>query len=262
MARDDSSLSSSSEESEKKRKRKREKLEKKEKKKEKKSKDKKEKKEKKEHKKAKTVCADFPGPAADGSARPKIGDDDYFTKSEEFRVWLHEAKGEFFDEMETSKTRKRFSDFATLWNDCKLSAMYYDGIPSDVRDKCRRTRHKWNFALSDKEKWDLASTKDSIESATRAGNAAVAAAAEVRRPAEAPPSARPPPGAPGAPRSSAPSQRAPPPRKPSRDEVRKADLAGRLADSVSQEHQRNNALADMIREQTGGKRLTIAPRPT
>ncbi|KAH8070751.1 hypothetical protein JL721_4868 [Aureococcus anophagefferens] len=76
------------------------------------------------------------------------------------------------DDLATDDARDRFRAFVGAWNDGRLDRMYYDGIPSNVRDRCKRTRHAWNFKLSDEERWNLASTKDSIDGQTRRANPA------------------------------------------------------------------------------------------
>ena len=47
------------------------------------------------------------------------------------------------------------------------TSRFYDGLPQSAKDRCKRTRHAWAFKLSDKEKWDLASTKDRIATQTK-----------------------------------------------------------------------------------------------
>lgn len=221
MASDDSSSSSSSDDE---KKRKREKKESKKRKK----KEKKEKKKSKKHKRSRSEDAPAParGPAVAVAADDRIDDDDFFVKSEEFRVWLHESKRVYLDDLATDDARDRFRAFVGAWNDGRLDRMYYDGIPSNVRDRCKRTRHAWNFKLSDEERWNLASTKDSIDGQTRRANPAA-----IRQL----PTAAPMPGAGAA----APRQR--------------LMLSQRDAAETDR-------LAEQIRAQTGGSRLQIAPR--
>jgi hypothetical protein len=90
-----------------------------------------EKKDKKEHKHKDDKERDNKerdgGEVDDG--RPKISVDDYFTKSEEFRVWLKLAKGEFFEDLSSKDARKIFEkDFVKDFNKGRLSAMFYDGM--------------------------------------------------------------------------------------------------------------------------------------
>ena len=223
MASSDSESSSSSSEDERKR-------AKKESKKRKKKEKKKEKKSKKKHKRSKhdeAAEAAPRRPAVAVAEADRIDEDDYFAKAEEFRVWLHERKRVYLDDLSTDDARDRFLGFVSEWNDGRLDRMYYDGVPPAVRDRCKRTRHAWNFKLSDKEKWDLASTKDNIDSQTRK--------ADPTKIRQLPTAGRGPPRGPAPPSS------------------------GRLLLSARDEAE-TEKLAAQIRKATGGARLQIAPR--
>jgi ABC-type Zn2+ transport system substrate-binding protein/surface adhesin len=57
-----------------------------------------------------------------------ITEDDFFNKSEEFRVWLKLAKNEYFEDLSSKEARKLFEkEFMKDFNKGKLSSMYYDG---------------------------------------------------------------------------------------------------------------------------------------
>jgi hypothetical protein len=57
----------------------------------------------------------------------EISSEDYFTKSEEFRVWLKLSKHRSFEEMDTNEAQELFLEFCDLWNSQRLPEMYYDG---------------------------------------------------------------------------------------------------------------------------------------
>ena len=66
--------------------------------------------------------------------------------------------------------------------------MYYEGLPSDVRDACRRTKHVWGFAkkLSDTDTDAALRVRDTIDVATRrADPAALSSGAAAHRGASA-----------------------------------------------------------------------------
>jgi hypothetical protein len=57
-----------------------------------------------------------------------ISEEDFFNKSEEFRVWLKLSKGLYFEDLTSKDARKIFDkDFVKDYNKGKLSAMYYEG---------------------------------------------------------------------------------------------------------------------------------------
>lgn len=65
------------------------------------------------------------------SERPKvkpISEDEFFTKSEEFRVWLKLSKNVYFEDLSSKEAHKIFEkEFVKDYNKGKLTAMYYDG---------------------------------------------------------------------------------------------------------------------------------------
>lgn len=57
-----------------------------------------------------------------------ISSDDFFTKSEEFRVWLKLSQNVFFEDLTSKEARKMFDkEFVKDYNKGKLTSMYYDG---------------------------------------------------------------------------------------------------------------------------------------
>ena len=73
-----------------------------------------------------------------------ISIDDFFHKSEEFRVWLKISKGMYFEDLTSKDARKLFEkDFVKDFNKGKLNKMYYDGnIPLEIRNSAVKTQHK------------------------------------------------------------------------------------------------------------------------
>ncbi|GMF52821.1 unnamed protein product [Phytophthora fragariaefolia] len=60
-------------------------------------------------------------------------------------------------------------EFAKKWNRGKLPKMFYEGLPESVVEQTKRTRHRWGFVakLGEKEKFELATAKDSVGVATK-----------------------------------------------------------------------------------------------
>ena len=64
----------------------------------------------------------------DGPIDP-ISSDDWFIKSNEFRLWLREERSLNLFEMETVEGKRLFNDeFVPAWNAGKLWAKYYRGV--------------------------------------------------------------------------------------------------------------------------------------
>ncbi|KAI9919502.1 hypothetical protein PsorP6_017428 [Peronosclerospora sorghi] len=110
----------------------------------------------------------------DKSKRPKgvkkITNEDYFLRQTEFRVWLAQTKSKYVDDLSTEEATELFNvDFAKKWNRGKLHKMFYEGLPEAVVEQTKRTRHNWGFVakLGEKEKFELATTKDSVDVATK-----------------------------------------------------------------------------------------------
>lgn len=95
----------------------------------------------------------------------QIGEDDYFLKNEEFRVWLHIKKSITFESLTTVQARDLFTgDFCKDWNRGRLASMFYDGaIPTELRQQCAKTAHKWGIKLSADEKEHATDLGESFE---------------------------------------------------------------------------------------------------
>ena len=96
-------------------------------------------------------------PAPAGLKVDNISEEDYFAKSNEFAMWLKEAKGLFFSNLSSEETHKLFATFVEIWNAGKLSAKYYQGITA-----APRTTHKWGIKLDSNENALLGKDEDDI----------------------------------------------------------------------------------------------------
>ncbi|GMF29044.1 unnamed protein product [Phytophthora lilii] len=80
------------------------------------------------------------------------------------------CRGKYVDDLSTEEATELFTDeFAKKWNRGKLPKMFYGGLPESVVEQTKRTRHRWGFVakLGEKEKFELATAKDSVGVATR-----------------------------------------------------------------------------------------------
>jgi len=73
----------------------------------------------------------------------EITESEYFLKSAEFRVWLKDEKGKYFDELSSDKARSYFRKFVKAWNKGKLSKSLYRGVD---QASLPNTAYKWSFA--------------------------------------------------------------------------------------------------------------------
>jgi hypothetical protein len=53
-------------------------------------------------------------------SQTEISKDDYFIKAAEFRVWLHEKKNKYLDELKSDDARYYFGKFVKAWNRFEL----------------------------------------------------------------------------------------------------------------------------------------------
>ncbi|KAJ8563895.1 hypothetical protein ON010_g7452 [Phytophthora cinnamomi] len=84
-----------------------------------------------------------------------------------------EGRGKYVDDLSTEEATELFTDeFARKWNRGKLAKMFYEGLPESIVEQTKRTRHRWEFVakLGEKEKFELATAKDSVGVATRKEN--------------------------------------------------------------------------------------------
>jgi hypothetical protein len=80
------------------------------------------------------------------SGASPISESDYFQKSDEFRLWLKEEKGKYFDSLSGDRARSYFRKFVKAWNRGKLARSYYDGIEPGSIPATTNTSYKWSFA--------------------------------------------------------------------------------------------------------------------
>ncbi|KAJ3298847.1 hypothetical protein HDU79_005219 [Rhizoclosmatium sp. JEL0117] len=117
-----------------------------------------------------------------------ISDDDFYNKSSEFVVWLKEKKGKYLSDLSSKEARKYFAKFVKKWNRCvvvlvqlrnllnpsltpnqirnELSHKFYTGIASTDIDSNARSKHKWNFKVTEADEQRLVEAKDSVHSLT------------------------------------------------------------------------------------------------
>jgi hypothetical protein len=85
---------------------------------------------------------------------PTISSEDFFTKNEEFRAWLRLLKNTHFEDLSSDAAHKLFDEeFVRAYNKRKLPAMFYapGGLPTEVREQATRTKHAWNFRVTDRD---------------------------------------------------------------------------------------------------------------
>ncbi|ESQ27199.1 hypothetical protein EUTSA_v10019257mg [Eutrema salsugineum] len=71
---------------------------------------------------------------------PKLSNEDYFSKNNEFATWLKEEKRTYFNDLTTESARELFSRFVKAWNKGKLESRYYEGISA-----APRTAYNWKI---------------------------------------------------------------------------------------------------------------------
>ncbi|KAI0714715.1 hypothetical protein C8Q76DRAFT_727791 [Earliella scabrosa] len=97
----------------------------------------------------------------------EITESDYFLKSDEFRVWLKDEKGKYFDELSSDRARKYFRKFVKAWNRGKLPKPMYAGVDK-LQAASSQTAYKWSFAskTSRADNDALRAAREEIDSAT------------------------------------------------------------------------------------------------
>ncbi|CAE6457796.1 unnamed protein product [Rhizoctonia solani] len=78
----------------------------------------------------------------------EISESDYFQKNSEFRIWLREERGKYFDELSGERARHYFRKFVKAWNRGKLSKDLYnaDAAAESARPASSQTSYRWSFA--------------------------------------------------------------------------------------------------------------------
>mmetsp|Transcript_19248 Transcript_19248/g.24835 ORF Transcript_19248/g.24835 Transcript_19248/m.24835 type:complete len:190 (+) Transcript_19248:136-705(+) len=124
----------------------------------------------------------------------QLSEEDYFTRSSEFRVWLWLEKKKCLDELLSEKSHEMFDKFVKKWNKGKLEGMYYEGIPDSVLQICKRSKHQWGFAkkMSPTDKLTLETAKDSVSLDTETSKNILVKEGELKQqPSKKRPSVRP-----------------------------------------------------------------------
>ena len=110
-----------------------------------------------------------PHPATSSASQSAVlTADDYYVRSAEFRLWLHNSRSLHLDELDSNKSKQLFDDFCTEWNSGRLPAAYYKGVDSSALSGSVLTAHKWRFVgvMSEADKLANASVRDSVDTAT------------------------------------------------------------------------------------------------
>eukprot|EP01134_Creolimax_fragrantissima_P002857 CFRG2857T1 len=109
--------------------------------------------------------------SANGEKRHKVKDEeqissaDYFAKSTEFRLWLHEEYDIHFDDLDSRKAKKKFKVFVQDYNDGYLDKKYYKGVHGNELETSARTSYKWGFAKN-LDNRAMSSLRDDIDADT------------------------------------------------------------------------------------------------
>ncbi|KAG9080164.1 hypothetical protein FRC06_006999 [Ceratobasidium sp. 370] len=99
----------------------------------------------------------------------EITESSYFQKSSEFRIWLRDEKGKYFDELTGDRARHYFRKFVKAWNRGKLPKSLYtteSGIES-AAPASSQTAYQWSFANSSKvSQAELKAAREAVGQAT------------------------------------------------------------------------------------------------
>ncbi|XP_035677098.1 uncharacterized protein LOC118416126 [Branchiostoma floridae] len=79
------------------------------------------------------------------SNKDKISMDDFYSRNAEFRSWLQEKKGKYFDQLKSPQAKKLFKKFVKKWNKKKLDKKYYKGMDNLDTSASSKTNYKWKF---------------------------------------------------------------------------------------------------------------------
>lgn len=116
---------------------------------------------KKEDRKAKKVDKSSLVPLGENVGTPPITlidpEKDYFTYHQHLWVFLFREEGAAFNDLTSDEARTAFGRFSERYNVGHLEAAYYDpkGLPQEVLEECKTTRHSWSFQTSETERKGL-----------------------------------------------------------------------------------------------------------
>ncbi|KAJ3020544.1 UNVERIFIED_CONTAM: hypothetical protein HDU68_010123 [Siphonaria sp. JEL0065] len=91
-----------------------------------------------------------------------ISEDDFYTKSSEFIVWLREKKKLSLSDLSSKDARKYFAKFVKKWNRGSLNDKFYRGISTTDIASNQRSNFKWNFKVNEVDEQRLTEAKDSV----------------------------------------------------------------------------------------------------
>jgi hypothetical protein len=87
---------------------------------------------------------------------PKLdAENDYFSYHQQFWVYLYREEGIAFNDLSTKDAHSAFRRFVLRYNAGDLEVPYYEGLPNDVIEEGKTTKHSWNFKTSEKEREGL-----------------------------------------------------------------------------------------------------------
>ena len=102
------------------------------------------------------------------SISSRLTPSDYFARSAEFRLWLHNTHQLHLDSISTERAHILFDSFIDAWNRRTLPPSYYLGVDSSALPPSTLTSHRWRFVerMADEEKMAIASTRDAVDTST------------------------------------------------------------------------------------------------
>ena len=100
---------------------------------------------------------------------------DYFTCHQPFWVYLYREEGTYFNDLTSDDSKQAFTRFADRYNRGDLELPYYDGLPPEVIQECKTTRHAWSFQTTDVERRGLQNVQQGVRKQTEYNNSNAAA---------------------------------------------------------------------------------------
>ncbi|BGP20017.1 hypothetical protein JCM10213_000601 [Rhodosporidiobolus nylandii] len=98
----------------------------------------------------------------------EIGEEDFFLKATELKLWLWEEKGKKLDSLKTEDARRYFKKFCRAWNKGRLTDNFYAGIPASSLPSSISSTHSWNFAKASQADLDAAaSIRKSVDTGSK-----------------------------------------------------------------------------------------------
>lgn len=80
-------------------------------------------------------------PPYTGDIKP-ISRDEYFQRNPEFSLWLREARGRFFSQLDSEQSHALFGEFVEAWNGGRLPTKYYTGGAAGAAG-AQRSGYSW-----------------------------------------------------------------------------------------------------------------------